>query len=258
MIESVYGDRNHEDKTERKEILEDVIEETVNKGGVLLIPTFSLERTQEVLYEIKDMREKGRIPKVPVFLDSPLAIEVTKVYEKYASYYNEKVRKEYHFGRDMFQFYGLYLTPSSDDSKGILRVKGPKIIIAGSGMSNGGRIVHHERAYLPDQTTTLLIMGYQAPGTLGRQIYDGAKLVKIMGHEVQVNARIAKISGYSAHKDSDGLIDFVHHSADSLEKVFVVLGEPKSSAFLTQKLRDNLGVFATTPQAGDTVELTME
>lgn len=255
MVESVYGDRNHERRAERKNMLEDVIEETIQKKGTLMIPAFSLERTQELLYELKEMTENGRIPKVPMFLDSPLAIKVTAIYQKYVGYYRDEVWKDLHLGEDAFSFTGLVPTLDTEESKGINSVPPPKIIIAGSGMSNGGRIMHHEKHYLPDPKNTLLMMGYQAPGTLGRIIQDGAKTVTIHGETVPVRARVATISGYSAHKDSDSLLDFVHHGADAFEKVFVVLGEPKSSLFLVQKIRDNLGVDATAPEVGESVIL---
>ncbi len=257
MIESVYGDRNHEHRSERKSMLEDVIEDTINKGGTLMIPAFSLERTQELLYELKEMTEGGRIPKVPIFLDSPLAIKVTAIYQKYAGYYKEEVWQKLHLGEDLFSFQGLVPTLTTEESKSINDVLPPKIIIAGSGMSNGGRIVHHEERYLPDPKNTLLLMGYQAPGTLGRILQDGTPRVTIHGRQVPVRARVTTISGYSAHKDSDSLIDFVHRGADQLEHVFVVLGEPKSSLFLVQKIRDSIGLDATAPRVGEFVELRM-
>ena len=257
LIESVYGDRNHEHRTERKTILEDVIEDTVQRGGTLVIPAFSLERTQELLFEMKDMMERGRIPRVPVFLDSPLAIHLTAIYQKYAGYFKDEVWSRLHLGEDLFSFMGLVPTLATEESKHIVDVKPPKIVIAGSGMSNGGRVVHHEQHYLPDPKNTILIMGYQAPGTLGRAIQEKAKTVTIYGEKVPVNAQVVTISGYSAHKDSDALLDFIHHGADTFEKVFVVLGEPKSSLFLVQRIRDYLGLEASAPLVNDQVTLSM-
>lgn len=258
LIESVYGDRNHEHRMDRKAFLEDTIEETINRGGTLVIPAFSLERTQEVLFEIKEMRDNGRIPKVPVFLDSPLAIKVTDIYRHYSQYYKPEVRGKFDLGEDLFDFMGLHPTLTTEQSKAIAAHEGPKIIIAGSGMSNGGRILHHEKRYLSDPKSTLLIMGYQAPGTLGRVIQDGAPSVSIHGMQVPIRAMVKTISGYSAHKDSQSLIDYVQHSSASLEKVFVVLGELRSASFLSQRLRDFVGVDAVVPKAGDSVILNME
>ncbi|MFC1775604.1 MBL fold metallo-hydrolase, partial [Patescibacteria group bacterium] len=219
IMESVYGDRNHETRAERKQMLEDVIEETVLAGGTLMVPAFSLERTQILLFEIKDLVDNGRIPKVPIFLDSPLAIKVTGVYKKSAEYFNTNAHDIVTGGEDVFKFPNLKFSMETEESKAIAGVPSPKVIIAGSGMSNGGRIIHHEKMYLPDPKNTLLIIGYQAAGTPGRMLADGVKNIKILGTEVPVNARIAKISGYSAHKDSDGLVDLVRDTADSLEKV---------------------------------------
>ena len=133
--------------------------------------------------------------------------------------------------------------------------KNPKIIIAGSGMSNGGRIIHHEINYLPDSKNTLLLTGYQSMGTLGRTIEEGAKVVRISGEDVAVQARIRKISGYSGHKDADHLLEFVEDVSDKVKKVFVVLGEPKSSMFLAQRIRDYLGIDAVVPKAEEVVSL---
>jgi metallo-beta-lactamase family protein len=255
VMESVYGDRNHEDITERKQIFEDVIEDTIKKGGALMIPAFSLERTQDILFEMNDLVENGRIPSVPVFLDSPLAIKVTNIYKKNEEYFNTDASSVIKSGDDIFKFPNLKFTLKTEESKEIKNVQNPKIIIAGSGMSNGGRIVHHEKQYLPDPKSTLLIVGYQAPGTLGRIIEDGVKTVKILGDMIPVRASIRKISGYSAHKDSDSLLDFVQKDSSIVEKVFVVMGELKSSTFLVQKIRDYLGVDAVSPRKGEVAVL---
>lgn len=255
LMESVYGDRNHEDYSQRKQILEDVIEETMLRKGVLMIPAFSLERTQELLYEIQGMMEQERIPLVPVFVDSPLAIKVTSVYEKYASYFNHEVKNP--GSSKIFEFPQLHFTLTTEESKNINKVPPPKIILAGSGMSNGGRILHHEKLYLPDPNSTLLLAGYQAVGTLGRRLREGERNVKIMGEYVHVRARVANIHGYSAHKDSNGLVEFVASSTDSLEAVYVCMGEPKSSLFLVQRLRDYLGLHATAPELGSSVEVEL-
>jgi metallo-beta-lactamase family protein len=255
LIESVYGDRNHEHRTERKAILEDIIEETMHRKGILMIPTFSFERTQELLFEVKNMMAASRIPLVPVYLDSPLAIRVTNVYNEYISYYKDVLKKSNLMGDELFGFPQLHQSLTTDESKAIADKPAPKIIIAGSGMSNGGRILHHEKRYLSDPNNTLLMLGYQAVGTLGRVLQEGAKNVKIFGDEIPVRAKVLSIGGYSAHKDSDHLVQFVMDTEDTVKKVFVVLGEPKASLFLVQKIRDNLGVDAVMPKAGSTVEL---
>lgn len=251
IMESCYGDRNHEKREERKKKLEEVIKENYNKKGTLIIPTFSLERTQELLYEINSLVENNIIPRMPIFLDSPLSIKLTDVYLKYDKYFNDTAKKIIASGDRLFEFPGLKETPETEDSKRILEVPSPKIVIAGSGMSNGGRILHHEKNYLPDKNNTILLTGYQSTGTLGRAIFDGVKKVRIMGEDVPVRANVALISGYSGHKDSDHLLDFVSNTAKTLKKVFVAMGEPKSSMFLSQKIKDNLGVNAIAPMAGE-------
>ncbi|MFA5827694.1 MAG: MBL fold metallo-hydrolase [Candidatus Paceibacterota bacterium] len=255
IMESCYGDRNHEKREERKKKLEEVIKNNYNRKGTLIIPTFSLERTQELLYEINSLVENNIIPRMPIFLDSPLSIKLTDVYLKYDKYFNETAKKIIATGDKLFDFPGLKETLETDESKAILEVPPPKIIIAGSGMSNGGRILHHEKNYLPDENNTILLTGYQAVGTLGRLIEDGAKKIHIMGEEITVRANIAKIIGYSTHKDSDHLVGFVEKTANTLKKVFVTMGEPKSSMFLAQKLNDSFGVNAYTPMAGESVTI---
>ena len=255
IMESCYGDRNHEQRQERKKKLAEVMNDNYNRMGTLIIPTFSLERTQELLYEMDTMLLDKQIPEMPVFLDSPLSIKLTDVYLKFDKYFNEPAKKIIASGDRLFTFPGLRETLETDESKAILHVPSPKIIIAGSGMSNGGRILHHEINYLPNRNDTILLTGYQSFGTLGRLIFDGAKKVHIMGQEIKIHAKVATISGYSGHKDSDHLVEFVENTAHTLKKVFVVMGEPKSSMFLAQKLRDNLNVKAFTPMAGESVIL---
>jgi metallo-beta-lactamase family protein len=255
IMESVYGDRNHEERHERKEKLRQVIKDNYDRKGTLMIPTFSLERTQELLYEIDSFVEGKTIPPMPIFLDSPLAIKLTAVYLKYESYFNEVAKKIIATGNRLFEFPGLKETEETEESKAILNIPNPKIIIAGSGMSNGGRIIHHEKNYLPDPNNTILLIGYQSIGTLGRSIQDGMKTLHIQGEEIPLRAHVEMISGYSGHKDSDGLVEFVSHTAKTVKKVYVVMGEPKSAFFLAQKLRDNLGVDTYSPQAGEKVTL---
>ncbi|MBU0612343.1 MBL fold metallo-hydrolase [Patescibacteria group bacterium] len=255
IMESTYGDRNHESRNDRKNMLEDAIEENVKKKGTLMIPTFSLERTQELLFEINDLIERGSIPLVPFFLDSPLAIKLTDIYKKFESYLNDEAKKLIESGKDVFVFPGLRPTLEAEQSRTILRMPNPKIIIAGSGMSSGGRIVHHEKQYLPDPNNMLLLTGYQSVGTPGRLIQEGDKTVRIYGEDVTVRAKVITIHGYSGHKDSDNLLSFVEDTQETLRKVFVVMGEPKSSMFLAQKIRDNLGVETSVPELGESISL---
>lgn len=255
IMESTYGDRNHQSHEERRNMLERAIEDNVKRKGILMIPTFSLERTQELLFEINEMVENDQIPLVPFFLDSPLAIRLTDIYQKYTDYFNEKVKAIIATGDNIFVFKGLKETLETEKSKMILKTPNPKIIIAGSGMSSGGRITHHEINYLPDPNNSLLLTGYQTPGTLGRSIQDGDKIVHIGGQEIIVRAKVSTIEGYSGHKDSDNLLKFVENTSETLKKVFVVMGEPRSSMFLVQKIRDYLAIDAIAPETGQSVEI---
>jgi metallo-beta-lactamase family protein len=250
VMESVYGDRNHEPKELRRQKLMEIINDTLKKNGTVLIPAFSIERTQVILYEINELVEKGLIPSVPVFVDSPLAIKVTQIYETSTNLFNDTVQAEIRSGENVFNFPKLQFTLTNDESKTIDHTKPQKIIIAGSGMSTGGRVRHHETLYLSDPKNSVIFVGYQAPGTLGRQISDGAKKVNISGVDIDIKARIENILGYSSHKDSDHLVQFVGTAGQSLKKDFVVMGEPKSAAFLAQRLRNELSVDAVCPERG--------
>ncbi|MEX0652089.1 MAG: MBL fold metallo-hydrolase [Candidatus Paceibacterota bacterium] len=255
VIESVYGDRNHEGKKRRVQKLQEAIEDITARGGTLMIPSFSIQRTQVLLYLINNFIEDNVLAKVPVFLDSPLAITVTGVFRKYTHLLNDGIQKEIRGGDDIFNFPQFSNTKEVSESKAILKHPGPKIIIAGSGMSSGGRILHHEKQYLSSPKNMLLFIGYQAVGTLGRLIQDGAKEVLINNAAISIKAEIRTINGFSAHKDSDNLIEFVEHSQKTLKKVFVAMGEPKSSLFLVQRLRDYLEVDAVSPEKGEVVML---
>ncbi len=255
IMESVYGDRNHESRDDRKALLEKAIEDNYKRKGTLIIPTFSLERSQELLFELNDLVENKRIPVMPIYFDSPLAIHLTEVFKQHKSYFNETAQKAMVHDKYIFDFPGLHSTLRSEESKMIKDVPNPKVIIAGSGMSNGGRIIHHERHFLPDPNNTILLTGYQAVGSPGRLIQEGVKQIRISGEVVPVRAHVVTIFGYSGHKDSDGLINFVSDLSEKVKKIYVVMGEPKGALFLVQKLRDNLGVQAYAPERGESVFL---
>jgi metallo-beta-lactamase family protein len=260
VMESVYGDRNHAPKEERHKKLKEVIEDIIKYKRTLIIPTFSVERTQMIIYELNEIFETGEIRyQVPVFVDSPLAIKVTNIYAKYTEDFNDTVRADIKSGDDIFNFPKLRFIVQSGESKMIERVPGPKIIMAGSGMSVGGRVLLHEHHFVDNPHAEILFVGYQATGTLGRQLQDGAREVEIFGEKKEVRAKIDSIGGYSSHKDSDHLLEFVAQATEGgkLRQVFCVMGEPKSSMFLVQKLRDNLEVDAVYPEFKQTVEIEL-
>ena len=229
--------------------------EVFQKKSVLIVPIFSLERTQEFLYEINNFVESKQVPTMKIFLDSPLAIHVTDVFRRHLNYLKETVRMQIKQGDDIFNFPGLRETEKTADSIAILNAPGPKIIMAGSGMSSGGRVLHHEKNYLEDPNAIILMTGYQTPGTLGRMLQEGRKEVMIFHERVHVRAKVVTIQGFSGHKDSFHLVKFVENTRDSLKRAFIVMGEPSVSMYLAQKLHDNLGVDAVVPEQNQSVEL---
>ncbi|MCA9359992.1 MBL fold metallo-hydrolase [Candidatus Kaiserbacteria bacterium] len=255
VMESVYGDRVHEEVEERTAILQHYIEETIRKQGTLIIPAFSLERTQGILFEINNMIESGAVPPIKTYLDSPLAIRVTDVYRNSNEYLKPEVQDQIEAGDDIFSFEGLSFTETMKESSQIAKFGGPKIIIAGSGMSHGGRIRQHEKQFLGDANTTLLLVGYQTVGSVGRLLQDGTKQVFIDKVAVRVKAQVATIRGFSGHADRNQLIDLVYGGCKDAKQVFVTMGEEKASLFLTQRLRDYLGVNAIAPEANAEVEI---
>ena len=201
------------------------------------------------------MLARHQIPPVPIFIDSPLAIQLTAVYNRYRDYFKEEVRHRFSARDEIFNFPGLRMTPTTDDSKSINTVPNPKIIIAGAGMSNGGRILHHERRYLSDPKSTLLIFGYQAEGSLGRLLLDGAKTVRMFKEDVVVRCKIKAIGAYSAHADQEQLLAWLAPLQGKVKKVFVVQGEPAASSALAALIQERFHLITRIPEAGESVTL---
>ena len=259
VMESTYGDRLHKKMGPREDSLREVFEEVYKKRGVLLIPAFAMERAQELIYEINDLIEHKGMQGLPVFLDSPLAIKAMEIYKKYPGYFDEEARKLIEKGDDVFDFLGLKITRTTAESKAINKVPQPKVIIAGSGMSTGGRIIEHEKIYLPDSNNTILFIGFQVKGTLGRKIKEGEKIVKIRGREVEVNAEIREIPGYSAHADQEGLLLWLKQMSSSdftkPKKVFAVHGETPAAEALANKIKETYGIDSIAPKENDEFQL---
>ncbi len=261
LMESVYGDRLHPPQAERLATLRDTLKRAIARGGTILIPAFSLERTQLMLYELSNFFQANELPKIPVYLDSPLAINVTAVYEKWgATYFKPETEDEMRREGSIFEFPFLKKTLSPEESLAIGKEPNPKIIIAGAGMSHGGRIGRWEARYLPDPTTTLIIVGYQAPGTPGRRMMQGAPSVRLGGTEIQIKAKVENLEGWSAHADRDELLKFAEASlAEKRPKaIFTALGEPSAERFLAQRIHDYLGERSIVPELGETWEITKE
>ncbi len=255
LVESTYGDRIHEDVTRRREMLLSAIEETYARGGVLMIPTFAMERTQDLLYHFHQLSDEGKLPKEPIYLDSPLAIKLTELFRKHEDAFNDQAETQVKKGEDVLTFPELKVTLTTEESKEINGTPAPKIIIAGSGMSNGGRILHHEMRYLSDAKSEIIFVGYQAEGTMGRELLQGAEEVRIFGETIPVRCHKIDIPGYSAHADQPHLIAWLSSMKGSLKKVFVVQGDPPSSEALARKAQEMLGVATEVPKTGDSVTL---
>ncbi len=257
FIESVYGDRLHDHRESRTADLRDAMKKAIEKGGAILMPAFSMERTQLMLYELSNLFDAGELPKIPVFLDSPLAINVTDVYKKWATeFFKPGVQDELKREHDIFGFPFLTKTASKEESMEIQHTPNPKLIIAGAGMSHGGRIGRWEELYLPNPTSTLFIVGYQAPGSPGRLLQEGVKTVRLNGKPVHVRGQVLTLSAWSAHADRDGLLEFAKHALPRTKLFFVGLGEPSSARFLAQRIHDYLGVKAVVPVKGEVWDIT--
>ncbi|MBI4239551.1 MBL fold metallo-hydrolase [Candidatus Uhrbacteria bacterium] len=255
LMESVYGNRFHETSQERTLLLERAIEDAITAGGMIIIPVFALERTQALLAELNELIENNRIPRIPVFLDSPLAINATRVYKHYTHLFNEQAQEVLCQDGDLFSFPGLTLTDNRELSKKINAVPSPKLILAGNPHGYGSRIIHHFQRALPDPRSTVIFVGYPRISSLGRQLVDGARSVRMFDQMVPVRAKILNISGYSAHADQHQLKTFVASIPKPIRNIFVAMGEPESSSALVSVIRDELGIHAYAPQLRECIEL---
>jgi metallo-beta-lactamase family protein len=255
VVESTYGDRLHEAPETRVESLRTAIKETIAKKGVLMIPTFAIERTQEIMLTLHHLAEQGEIPRVPVFLDSPLAINATHIYEEFSRYFNKDAEKEMLSGHDLFNIPGFLATKTVDMSKKINDVLAPKVILAGAGMMTGGRILHHLIRYLPDPNSMLLIVGFQAFGTIGRRLYEGAKMVHIHGQDVRVHATIKSVGAWSAHADQAKLLRWIGGAVKKPKVVMITHGEEHAAEALSRKLLRDMNIDAYVPSPGQVFDL---
>ncbi len=250
LVESTYGSRSHGSVSTREEYLSREVKDTFKRGGMLMIPSFAVERTQEIIYYLHRMDHEGILPSEEVFLDSPLAIEATKVFNSNMKYFSPELRKEFHAP---FTFKKLKFLKSIDDSSMLNDYKKPCIVIAGNGMCTAGRIKFHLKHHLWNPRNTVLMVGYQAEGTLGRLMLDGAKMVKMMGIEVAVRAKIRHIDSFSSHIDGAGLVKWLGAMKKKPKKVFIVHGEESSARELESRLQ-TAGYKTHVPVIGETVE----
>lgn len=247
FLESTYGNRLHRSFQESKEELLEAITYAVSHGEKVIIPAFAVERTQEILYILSEFNRNGRLPPIPVYIDSPLAIQATEIFRRNKKHYDEEAKAILENGGDPFELPDLRLTASTRESQAINETQGPAIVIAGNGMATAGRIKHHLKHNLWRPGVSLVIVGFQAVGSTGRRIVDGAKTVKIFGENVSVRARVFTIGGFSAHADQKDLLEWVGHF-ESKPRVFVIHGEHTASEILAQKIRERFHLDVTIPR----------
>jgi metallo-beta-lactamase family protein len=241
VMESTYGDRDHERMEDIETQLERVITSTVQAGGNVVVPTFAVERAQELMYHLSRLVHQNRIPSMPIFLDSPMAIDVTELFRRHRDQFDDETWQRISDGLRPLTFRGLVLARSTDESKAISKVKEPCLIMSTSGMCTAGRIKHHLRHNLPLPNSTILFVGYQAHGTLGRQILDGRTEVRIHGQAYPVRARVERIYGCSGHADRTGLLHWGAGFEQPPRRVFLTHGEEESAMSLALALRETYG-----------------
>jgi metallo-beta-lactamase family protein len=255
VTESTYGDRNHEDGREIGEELADIVTSTVKAGGHIVIPSFALQRAQEILYHLNALLIEGRIDPIDVYLDSPMAIRITEVFKLHEYLFDKEMRDFLNTGRSPFDFPGLKMVQTTDESKRLNHLKRSSMIIAGSGMVTGGRIKHHISNNIGRPESTILFVGYQAIGTLGRHILDGAGKVRIFGRPHEVRARITQIGGFSAHADRDDLVRWLSTITPNPRRIFITHGEENAAEKFGEYLTREKGLSVLIPYYGDTVRL---
>jgi metallo-beta-lactamase family protein len=254
FIESTYGDRNHKPLRESVIEFKKAVTETLEQDGNVLIPSFALERTQEILWLLREMFEDGELPKCRVFLDSPLAIKATELYNKYPLQLSDEVEWQAAVGEDPFSFSWLETTSSREESMEINKVEERAIIIAGSGMCTGGRIMHHLKNRLWNPLNAVIFVGFQVEGTLGRRIIDGAEFVRIYGEEIITKAQVYTINGFSAHADQHDLIEWIR-PIKGLKRLCLIHGEEEKMELFAKTIKETLELDAHIMERGIPVTL---
>ncbi len=255
LVESTYAGVSHESRDDGIKMIRKAIMDCVNNKGVLMIPIFALEKVQEILYELNDLVENKKIPYVPMFLDSPLAIRATEIYRDYEYLYDQESMKLIVSGDDLFDFPGLEFTLTSEESKKINTVRAPKVVLAGSGMCNGGRIGHHLKFNLNDKNSHVLLVAYQVAGSLGRKLLTGHKSVNIEHANIPVKAKVSVINSYSAHADNDALMGWLKKMKSPKPKyIFVIHGEEEANYILANQISKKLKTKPIIPDFGQIYE----
>ena len=254
LIESTYGDRLH-DIEEPKAALERIINDAAQHGGAILIPAFAVGRAQEIVYFIRELEDEKRIPVLPVCVDSPMAAAATRAYATDKEEQDEEYAVALKTTPTPLQTHSMLACNTRDESKRINGMAGSRVVISASGMMNGGRVLHHALRLLPDENATVVFVGYQAAGTLGRRVADGEKQVKVLGQWIPVKCKIEKIGGFSAHADWKEVIRWLEGMPSAPKRVFVTHGEPDSAEAMAKHIRERFGWQIEVPQYGEQVEL---
>ncbi len=254
MVESTYGNRLHGDVSSDVQMAR-IINEAADRDGPILIPAFAVGRTQEVLYLIRELEDAGRIPVLPVIVDSPMAAQATQVYNRWTEEHDEEYASILMQKRHPLRTASMQTTSTRDESKRLNTLKGSRIIVSASGMMTGGRVLHHAMRMLPDENATVIFVGYQAAGTTGRRILDGEREVKIMKNWVPVRCRIEKVEGFSAHADWKAVIRWLEGMPGSPRMVFTTHGEPDAAEAMAGHIRDRFGWSVVVPEYGQSIEL---
>jgi metallo-beta-lactamase family protein len=255
FLESTYGDRDHKPLSDTLLEAHDIFLRAIEMKGKILVPSFAIGRAQQLLYYIARANSRGNLPDIPVYLDSPMAIEATRVYFNHQELFDDETEELFRHGAIKGDFSRMQISVSADDSKALANVSGPCIILAGGGMCNAGRILHHLRHNLQLPETTVMIIGYQGAGTLGRRLIDGEKKVRIFGEEIEVNAKIASLGGLSAHAGQSDLLQWFDSLASSRPKLVLSHGEKKGRDKLAAIIHERYGITAFLPEHGDTITL---
>lgn len=254
LVESTYGDRLH-DPEEPKVALERIIRKAAQHGGAVLIPAFAVGRAQEIVYLIRELEEEKRIPVLPVCVDSPMAAAATRAYASVTAEQDEEYAAALKRTPTPMRTHSMLACSTREDSKRVNKMEGARIIISASGMMNGGRVLHHALRLLPDENATVVFVGYQAAGTLGRRVSDGEKQVKVLGQWIPVRCRIEKIGGFSAHADWKEVVRWLEGMPLPPKRVFVTHGEPEAAAAMARHIRERFGWEMEVPQYGERFEL---
>jgi metallo-beta-lactamase family protein len=255
FMESTYGDRDHKSLDLTLVEAKNIILKAVESKGKILVPSFAVGRAQQLLYYLARSIHWGNLPEIPVYLDSPMALEATKIYLKHRELFDEETEKLFRNGAIKGDFSGINISLSPTDSKSLNDVKGPCIILAGAGMCHAGRILHHLRHNLQFPETTVLMIGYQGAGTLGRKLIDGDKKVKIFGKDIVVNAQIASLGGLSAHAGQSDLIRWFDSVAHSSPKLVLTHGEDRGRIPLAAIIKEKYGIEAILPRYGEAINI---